>query len=281
MLLALLCFATIALGSRTAAGADKFVPIEGGSYVPLYAEPAEAETKTGTLKPVKGKLSRNAGPVPISVRSFLVQQFPVTKAEFLEFVRGHPEWRRSVVKPIFADSGYLKSWHSDLEYTGEPEQPVTEVTWFAAKAYCKSRAARLPTMQEWEYIGRASETKADAAEDEVFLNRILTWYSRRDATSANVGGWKNIYGVFDLHGLIWEWVADFNSALITGESRGDAQNERNLFCGGGAAFASEKQKRDYAAFMRFAFRSSLQGRYALPQLGFRCARDSAREGQPS
>lgn len=273
LLPALFCFVAMTLGGSSAAGANEFVTIEGGSYLPLYAEPPE----TGKTTPIKGLVRRNALPAPIAVKSFLVEEFPVAKSEFLDFVRDHQEWRRSAVKPIFADNGYLKSWQSDFEYSGDSEQPVTEVSWFAAKAYCKSKAARLLTTQEWEYIGRASETSVDASNDEAFLTRILGWYSRHDTTLPKVGVWKNIYGVYDLHGLVWEWVSDFNSALITGESRGDAQNERNLFCGGGAAFASEKQKRNYAAFMRFAFRSSLEGRYALPQLGFRCAKDLDRK----
>ena len=277
LLYALVCSVTLARDSSAETGADKFVTIEGGTYLPLYADPTGTEKK----KPDNAPTRRNVAPLPIAVKSFLLGQFPVTKAEFLVFINEHPEWKRSAVKPIFADKGYLKSWESDLKYSGAPEQPVTEVSWFAAKAYCKSRASRMPTMQEWEYAARASETKIDASEDEAFLTRILSWYSRHDATLPEVGVWKNVYGVYDLHGLIWEWVSDFNSALITGESRGDAQNERNLFCGGGAAFASEKQKRDYAAFMRFAFRSSLEGRYALPQLGFRCAKDSNRKKGPS
>ena len=80
-----------------------------------------------------------------------------------------------------------------------------------------------------------------------------------------------------MHGLVWEWVADFNSALVTGESREDGTMESNMFCGGAAALASDRQKLDYAIFMRFAFRSSLEGQSALPHLGFRCARDSSPE----
>jgi sulfatase modifying factor 1 len=48
---------------------------------------------------------------------------------------------------------------------------------------------------------------------------------------------------------------------------------RNLFCGSGALGASSFD--DYAAFMRYAFRSSLKAHYTVPNLGFRCAQDHA------
>ena len=70
-------------------------------------------------------------------------------------------------------------------------------------------------------------------------------------------------------GLVWEWVDDFNTAMVTGESRADTGLERDLFCGAGAAGA--KDSSDYAAFMRSALRSSLQANNTTTSLGFRCA----------
>ena len=61
--------------------------------------------------------------------------------------------------------------------------------------------------------------------------------------------------------------------MTTGESRADTGLERNLFCGAGAAGARDLT--DYPAFMRIGLRSSLRANYAVPNLGFRCARDAA------
>ena len=72
---------------------------------------------------------------------------------------------------------------------------------------------------------------------------------------------------------MWEWVDDFNSALVTGESRGDSGLERDLFCGAGSVGA--KDTTDFAAFMRLALRSSLKANNTTTSLGFRCARDVA------
>jgi len=86
-------------------------------------------------------------------------------------------------------------------------------------------------------------------------------------------GFRNAWGVDDLHGLVWEWTLDFNSALVSGESRGDASLEKSLFCGSGASNAADFA--DYAAFMRFAFRASLEAHYTTANLGFRGACDLA------
>jgi len=59
---------------------------------------------------------------------------------------------------------------------------------------------------------------------------------------------------------------------VTGESRADQSIERTLYCGAGAAGATDFE--NYAAFMRYAFRSSLQASYCIANLGFRCAHDA-------
>ena len=59
--------------------------------------------------------------------------------------------------------------------------------------------------------------------------------------------------------------------MVTGDSRGDTGLDRQLFCGSGAQGA--KDRSDFPAFMRFAYRSSLKAGYTVHNLGFRCAQD--------
>lgn len=208
----------------------------------------------------------------IAVQRFALDRYPVTRGEFRSFLDVHAEWWRAPVQPLYFDETYLSDW-SDREQTPPPAAaPVTRVSWFAARAYCRSLGKRLPTAAEWEYAAQASEQLRDGRKDREFSARILRWYTERGNLDRPVGQWKNAWGVFDMHGMIWEWVEDFNGEFTTGDSRGDNSQDPNVVCGGAALNATDAQKVEYAAFMRYALRGSLEGRFSLRDLGFRCAR---------
>jgi formylglycine-generating enzyme required for sulfatase activity len=240
--------------------------IPAGIYHPLY--------KPSELNPLRLK-----GVLPdgeVRVAGFFLDIYPVTNVDYLAFVTARPRWRRSTVPSLFADEAYLQGWAGDLDpgRLAPLRSPVVHVSWFAARAYCKWRGKRLPTTAEWEHAAAASETRGDASGDAAFAERVLAWYSRpAPAVPGPVGSvFRNLWGVYDLHGLVWEWVADFNTALTTGESRGDTGVERRFFCAAGSIGAVNVS--DYAAFMRYAFRSSLHADYTTASLGLRCAQDA-------
>lgn len=228
---------------------NKTVPIQGGFYVPLYSLDSQK----------------------VFVKNFSMDVYPVTNEDYLVFVKKHPEWKKSKVKQLFADSNYLYHWKNDTTFSANvSNSPVVDVSWFASKKYCECQGKRLPTTAEWELAARASTTKIDASKDTLFNQWILNWVSKPNpALLPNVGStFRNYYGVYDMHGLVWEWTYDFNSALTTGESRGNSGLDNTLFCGGGS-FAS-KDVNNYASFMRFATRSSLKAKYCVKNVGFRC-----------
>lgn len=211
-------------------------------------------------------------PQEITVEAFLLDVLPVTNADFLEFVRANPKWRRSQVKRLFADGDYLKLWSSDLDPGPAANAPVVFVPWFAAKAYAQWKGKRLPTTAEWEYAASASSQRADGGNDPVFMNELRRWYATPAPASLPVVGKQrpNFHGLHDMHGLIWEWVADFNTAMVTGDARGDTGLERQLFCGSGSE--GSKDRNNFPAYMRYGFRSSLKANYTVHNLGFRCAK---------
>lgn len=256
-------------GTQADAGpapAVRRVTIPAGRYRPLY-RPSQADPQAGRSAPASDTV-----PVP----AFRLDVYPVTNADYLDFLQQHPRWRRSRVPRLFADDGYLSAWAGDLSPGPQapPDSPVVHVSWFAARAYCKWRGGRLPTTAQWERAAAASETRPDGQRDPGFTARILEWYGRpTPAVPGPVGSvYRNVWGVYDLHGLVWEWTRDFNTALVTGESRGDSGLNRRFFCAAGSVGAADPS--DYAAFMRFAFRSSLHGDYTAASLGFRCAQDA-------
>ncbi len=193
--------------------------------------------------------------------------YPVTIRQFQAFLRDHSEWRRSEVKRIWADERYLLDWTDDLTPPAgaNPAAPVTQVSWFAAQAYCEIQGKTLPTVAEWETAAKADETRRDATGDPAFTARILTAYGR-PATHRNAvgGGFRTVDGLYDLHGLVWEWTLDFNSvAPIEADGR---------FCGAGAGGSDPS---DYARFLRDALRGSLKPNHSVTSVGFRCAKRPA------
>lgn len=229
------------------------VTIDGGSYRPLYLK---KDTPKST------------------VETFKLDKYPVTNRQFLEFVRQNPQYSRNKISQREAETGYLRHWHIDkkgqiIPRKNQLNQPVTNVSWFAANAYCRAKGKRLPTIDEWEFVGLASEKAKDGSNEDGYNRIILDWYAdggRRGLR--DVGTTKpNIYGVYDMHGLIWEWTEDFNSSLL---SSGSADS--SLFCGGGTAGSTDPS--NYAAFMRYGIRISLQSPFVLNNLGFRCATEN-------
>ena len=225
----------------------------------------------GTYAPI---LRSTDEPDRVPVAEFLLDARPVTNAEFLEFVRAYPKWQRSRVSPLFADHGYLGDWAGDLELgpRAAADAPVVRVSWFAARAFAAAQGKRLPTTAEWERAAAAGFTRDEGAGEPGFAAHALAWLARPAPETLPAAGLgrPNFFGARDLLGLVWEWVDDFNTAMVSGESRGDTGLERTLFCGAGAVGARDLN--NYPAFMRAGLRSSLRANYAVPNLGFRCAR---------
>lgn len=253
----LICCLLLFLCGSVSAQPDGMVQVPDGKYMPFYS----------------------AGSDSTQVESFYLDIHPVTNGEFLEFVEENPKWRRSKVKSVFAAEGYLKHWSGDLELdldAGEiKNSPVINVSWFAARAYAKWKGKRLPTLDEWEYVASASEHKPLASRDKEFVQQILDWYSKPNPETLPPVAQNNpnYYGVYDLHGLVWEWVQNFNTVFISGESRGDQGELKQFYCAAGSSAASDADKENYAAFLRYAFRGSLEADFSVGNLGFRLAKD--------
>lgn len=242
-------FATVTGTGAEVPGGMKF--IKGGTYRPIFLQES----------------------VERQIHDYYLDERQVTNEEFLQFVQKNPGWRRSSIPRIFADEQYLAKWAGDVELgpDADPGAPVTGISWFAARAYLASVGKRLPNLDEWEYAARADESTTDATKDPNFAAKLLTWYSRptparmprADAAPADV------YGLHGMHGVVWEWINDFNNSMDTGEGRSGGEIERELYCAGGSIALVDKT--DYAAFMRQALRTSLRASFTMASLGFRGA----------
>ena len=227
--------------------------IPGGEYKPFYGYNTEL----------------------VKVQPFLMDERAVTNREYLAFVKANPSWQKTAVKRIYADTAYLQHWPNDttLPKDANPDAPICHVSWFAAKAYAQCVGKRLPTLDEWEFVAMADAVSANARNKPDYSDKIIDLYLQKNRQYQAVKlSAPNYWGIYNMFDLIWEWTDDFNSLLTTGDSRSGQYEDKNLFCAGSATTATDIL--NYAAFMRFALRTTLKADFSVANLGFRCAKDT-------
>ena len=129
-------------------------------------------------------------------------------------------------------TGNNPSWCTTNDWNGNPippdlNRPVETVSWFDASDYCaaltqRERVAgriatnsvyRLPTEAEWEYACRAwTSTRFSYGDDPGYTNLTdYAWYwDNSDGTTHPVGQkLPNLWGLYDMHGNVWEWCQDW------------------------------------------------------------------------
>ena len=102
------------------------------------------------------------------------------------------------------------------------QNPVESVPWDEAVEFCKAlsqrtgKKARLPTEAEWEYACRAGCKKPFSYGDDKEYRQIgdHAWYFRNSGNRTHpVGGKKpNAWGLYDMHGNVWQWCSDWYAA---------------------------------------------------------------------
>ena len=245
-------------------------------------------------------------PVTIT-RPFWMGRTEVTVAQFRKFIEsskyvteaeqyGAGNTAEKTLNEKVKDAGKGLNWKSP-GYPSSDDAPVTQVSWNDACAYCvwlseqEKRTAlyqsdgqggwkfaaqgdgyRLPTEAEWEYACRAGTTTLFSFGDDVSLLEQYAWYGKNLAGKPQPVAMKlpNPFGLYDIHGNIWEWCHDlFNRESYAKSSPrdpigGTLTNTDHVNRGGYWTYA--------ASYCRSAYRGSSAPSHRSKQDGFRVVR---------
>ncbi len=198
----------------------------------------------------------------VELKSFKMSKYEVTFDEYDAYVKAS-----SVRSP--GDNGW-----------GRGTRPVINVSWDDVKGYIKwlndqtGKRYRLPSESEWEYAARAGSVSLYSWEDSIGSNRAncdgcgSQW---DDKQTAPVGSFStNAYGLFDMHGNVWEWVEDrwhesYEGAPSDGSAWVSGDDNRRVLRGGAWV--------NLPARVRSAFRSGDFSDNRDFIIGFRLAQD--------
>ena len=178
----------------------------------------------------------------VHVQEFFIGRCPVTHEEYARFVRatGHPPPAvRSLPRVaagardgLFQELAAPYEWDAGEPPHGHASHPVVLVRFDDGAAYCRwlsdeiGRLVRLPTEAEWEKAARGGlEARRYPWGDEIDAARcnfLADGAVKAERGTRPTGTYPpNDYGLFDMAGNIWEWVADWYAAdyYATGEAR--------------------------------------------------------------
>lgn len=152
----------------------------------------------------------------VVLRGFYIDRYEVTVAEYVEFLNhvgrlyGSDGHKYADVRDENPQSHILSHGNGYAAEKGFENYPVTWVSWYGADAYCRFHHKRLPTEAEWEKAARGTD------------GRRYPWGDEFDPARANAGGvltgtvpvgsypdGVSPYGLYDMAGNVWEWVADW------------------------------------------------------------------------
>ena len=211
----------------------------------------------------------------VDLDGFFIGKFPVSQALWQAVMGNNPSW--------FQQGRVLKSRLIDKNIVLEDDTslfPVEQVSWNDAQEFIEElnrltgKKFRLPTEAEWEYACRAGTTTPFNTDNNLttaqanyngnypYNNNAKGKY--RDKTLPVGSFAANAYGLFDMHGNVFEWCSDWYDAYSTSAQtnpKGASSGSRRVIRGGSW---------DYRAFIyRTAIRLNCTPGYRYSFIGFR------------
>ena len=189
-------------------------------------------------------------------RAVFMGRTPVTVAAYRRFAQATE--RVMPTAPEF-NLGWKKEDH-----------PIVNVSWEDAKTYCEWAGGRLPTEAEWEYTARGGKEGLKYPWGDEISEKPANYLGNVGGTSV-VGSYPaNDFGLYDMVGNVWEWVADVYDENYYSKSpkknpQGPSRGDLRVLRGGSWSDGSG------------CLRASLRGRslrdFGFLDIGFRCTRE--------
>jgi len=187
----------------------------------------------------------------VTVKSFALGKYEVTRGEFRKFVEA-TSYKTDAEKRDGCYGWTGSEWKKDssfnwknVGFTQDDKHPVVCVSWNDAKAYVNwlseqtGKDYRLPTEAQWEYACRAGSTGKYSFGDDANQLGNYGWYSSNSGNKTHPVGEKqpNKFGLYDMHGNVWEWLEDayhrsYNGAPSDGSAWISGNSNYHLLRGG-------------------------------------------------
>ena len=146
--------------------------------------------------------------------AFYMDVYEVTNAAYKKFIDANPQWQKDKALVPIVGNNYLPLWDGNTYPAGKANHPVTNISWFAAKAYAEWVGKDLPTEAQWEIAARGiSGSKKYAWSDTVrrranYDHPTMLEYLK-DSSTKEVGSYlPDEYGLYDIVGNVKEWCRD-------------------------------------------------------------------------
>lgn len=152
--------------------------------------------------------------VDIMVDSFLIDRYPVTNAQYFEFITATGYFPSDT-------SGYLRHWKSGMIRQGQEKYPVVNLSLEDMKAYAKWAGKRLPTQAEWQLAAQGNDKRKWPWGNDFHATYCNNSFDRQTPVDAFPKG-QSPFGVMDLVGNVWQMTNDiyFNGTSYFGIIRG-------------------------------------------------------------